>query len=144
VAAVLTSDQRRARETAAVLGEFLCCPVMADPGLRERDLGQWAGLPRHEIEARWPGQLLAWAQGAVAGPPGGETDREVTVRLTGTLQRHVVDGAGGLRLVVAHAGLVRGLLAANGLPHAEVPPLGGRWLTLLPTRGLVIGAAEAL
>lgn len=144
VASISSSDQRRARETAAAFGAVLRRPVLADASLRERDLGEWTGLGREEIEGRWPGQLSAWTRGGLAGPPGGETDAEVAARVTGTLLRHAADGAAGLRLVVAHAGLLRGLLAASGMPHTEIPPLAGRWLTLSTGRGLVIGAAAAL
>jgi Histidine phosphatase superfamily (branch 1) len=90
------------------------------------------------------GQLFAWRQGRILGPPGGETDAEVATRITHALLRHAASDAGGLRLVVAHGDLLRGLLAANGLPHQEIPPLGGLWLTLLPGCGLVIGGATAL
>jgi broad specificity phosphatase PhoE len=144
VASIVSSDQRRTRETAAAFGEVLRRPVLADANLRERDLGEWTGRGREEIEARWPGQLLDWTQGGLAGPPGGETDEEVVARVTGTLLRHAADGAAGLRLVVAHAGLLRALLAANGMPHTEIPPLAGRWLTLSTGRGIVIGAEAAL
>jgi broad specificity phosphatase PhoE len=143
VASISTSDQRRARETAAVFGEVLRRPVLPDASLRERDLGEWTGLGRREIEGGWPGQLLAWTRGSIAGPPGGETDEEVAARVTFSLLRCAADDAGGLRLVVAHAGLLRGLLAVNGMVHTEIPPLGGRWLSLLPGRGFVIGGAVA-
>jgi broad specificity phosphatase PhoE len=135
IASIVTSDQRRAVETAEVLGAVLRCPVVADADLRERHLGDWAGLGLREIEAGWPGQLLAWQERRISGPPGGETDKEVAARATRALVGCAAGGSGRrLRLVVAHAGLLRGLLAASGMADEEVPPLGGRWLTVAPGR----------
>lgn len=144
VASISTSDQRRALETAALLGGVLGCPVVTDAKLRERHLGEWAGLGLHEIEAGWPGELLAWRQRRVAGPPGGETDGHVAARVTEALLACAAGDAGGIRLVVGHAGLLRGLLAAGGMADEEVPPLGGRWLTVQPRRRRVaIGAVAS-
>ena len=101
VASISSSDQRRARETAAAFGEVLRRPVLADASLRERDLGEWTGLYREEIEGRWPGQLPAWTRGGLAGPPGGETDEEVAARVTGDApssrrrRRHRAPAGGG-------------------------------------------------
>jgi broad specificity phosphatase PhoE len=145
VASVVTSDQRRAVETAEVLGAVLRCPVVADADLRERHLGDWAGLGLRAIEAGWPGQLLAWRQRRIPGPPGGETDEEVAARVTRALKGCAAGGSGRLRLVVAHAGLLRGLLAASGMADEEVPPLGGRWLTVPPGhRPVAVGEVASL
>lgn len=145
IASIVTSDQRRAVETAEVLGAALRCPVVPDSSLRERHLGEWTGLGVREIEARWPGQLLAWQERRIPGPPGGETDKEVAARVMRALVGCAAGGAGRLRLVVAHAGLLRGLLAASGMADEEVPPLGGRWLTVAPGQRLVaVGGVASL
>ena len=44
-ALVLTSPQRRAVETAAVVGRVLGLPVRECPGLREQSHGEWEGRP---------------------------------------------------------------------------------------------------
>lgn len=48
----------RARETAAILGEYLSSaePVL-EPRLREMTLGIWEGLTRSEVNARWNGVI---------------------------------------------------------------------------------------
>src|SRR5262249_60844859 len=53
--AVYSSDLARAHETAEILASSHGVPVVADPGLREIDVGSWSGLTRAEIEARFPG-----------------------------------------------------------------------------------------
>ncbi len=136
---IWTSDCRRAKETAAAFGEVLRCPVVPDANLRERDLSDWTGLSLGEIEAGWSGRLEAWKRRKIPGPPGGETDREVAARVSRALLSYPAGDPGSMRLIIAHAGLLRGLLAASGMADEEVPPLSGRWLTLLPRRRLVIG-----
>jgi broad specificity phosphatase PhoE len=143
-ATIWASDCRRAKETAAAFGEALRCPVVPDANLRERDLGDWTGLSLSEIEAGWPGALEAWKRRRIPGPPGGESDEEVAARVGRALMSYPAGDPGSMRLIVAHAGLLRGLLAANGRADEEVPPLGGRWLTLLPRRRLVIGETASL
>lgn len=138
IATILTSDCLRAKETAAVFSRFLRCPILPDANLRERDLGDWTGLSLGEIEKGWPGRLEAWRQRRAPGPPGGETDQEVAARVTRALLGHPTDDPGTLRLIIAHAGLLRGLLASSGMADEEIPPLGGRWLTSLPRRRLVV------
>jgi broad specificity phosphatase PhoE len=138
-ATIWTSDYRRATETAAAFGKVLRCPVVRDANLRERDLGDWTGLSLGEIEAGWPGRLEAWKRRRIPGPPGGETDREVAARVSRALLSYPADDPGSMRLIIAHAGLLRGLLAANQMADEEIPPLSGRWLTMLPRGRLAIG-----
>src|SRR5688572_19469520 len=58
VDAIVASDLQRASETALIIAEALGIgPVVLDPGLRERDAGEWSGLTRAEIERDWPGYL---------------------------------------------------------------------------------------
>lgn len=144
ISIVVASDHCRAVETAEFFGKVLGCAVVQDPMLRERDLGEWTGLSLREIEQRWPGLLDAWRAGDVCGPPGGETDDQVSIRVTRALWSYS-NGDSALKLVIAHAGLLRGLLASRGMPDENVPPLGGHWLTLpSPGQQIVIGEGTSL
>jgi len=138
IVGVICSDFSRATETAAEFGKAFGCVVSRTPLLRERYLGEWEGLTQDEIERRWPGLIEAWRVGRIDGPPGGETDDEVTGRLSRVLSEFVHgDHESDAKLVISHAGLLRGLLAANGLPDEEIPPLSGRWLTLKTDTGQI-------
>ena len=58
VDAIVASDLQRATETALIIaGELGVGPLVLEPGLRERDAGEWSGLTRAEIERDWPGYL---------------------------------------------------------------------------------------
>jgi broad specificity phosphatase PhoE len=144
IATIISSDQCRAVETASVFSSVFKCALVQDPMLRERDLGKWAGLSRREIEKTWPGVMEEWRTGRICGPPGGETDDEVSTRVACALLSHARGNVTPM-LVISHAGLLRGLLASNGLPDEEVAPLSGRWLRLLPAAPkVVVGQGAAL
>jgi broad specificity phosphatase PhoE len=144
ITAIIASDHCRAIETATLFSKVLNSPVVHDPQLRERELGEWSGLTLCEIEDRWPGYLEAWRTGRICGPPGGETDDEVSKRLERALLTHS-NGSAPPKLIIAHAGLLRGLLASHRLPHQEISPLSGRWLKVLPARQeVVIGEGASL
>lgn len=111
--AVITSDLSRCRETADLLLEhFEPVPLHVEPGLREISLGRWEGLTREEIEIRWPGAHAA--RGRDMGgfvPPGGESFAAVQRRALDALARWRQRHPQGTLLCVAHAGVLRVLLA---------------------------------
>lgn len=125
---VVSSDLARARRTAEVLSERLDLgPVAIEPGLRERDVGDWSGLTRREIDARWPGLRDAWSRGEVPSPPNGELNAAFSDRVVEAAAR-VAATAGGLPLlVVAHGGVVRALERHAGEEALTLANLGGRW-----------------
>ena len=49
-----SSPQGRALATAAPIARATGMTVRPDDRLREIHMGQWSGLPRHEVDARWP------------------------------------------------------------------------------------------
>ncbi len=62
--AIVSSDLRRAADTAAALGAVTGLPVRYDSRLRERYFGPWQGLLMTEIAERFPEQHARWTQGA--------------------------------------------------------------------------------
>jgi glucosyl-3-phosphoglycerate phosphatase len=137
-AAIVSSDLRRAHQTAVVLGATCGVIPSTDPALREVALGAWEGLDRHEAAARFPAEYAAWADGADVRRGGGETQAEAGARvaaaLIGSLWR-----AGSARTIVAvsHGLALQGamaVLAAGGLVllgDARAPHLGnGEWIVL--------------
>ena len=80
--AIYTSDLKRAKETAEIIGVFLRLPVILEPRLREINQGEWEGQLVEVIQARY---AALWERRTVdpAGvrPPGGETVGEVARRV---------------------------------------------------------------
>lgn len=111
--AVMTSDLRRARETAEIAFGVAGRTLHIERGLREFCYGTFEGLTRREIDEKYPGAMAAWLHGDPQfAVDGGESRAEVHARvhgavrsfLAGAPQRHVV--------IVAHGGVMRQLLAA--------------------------------
>jgi probable phosphoglycerate mutase len=114
-----TSPLRRARETAALLGHQ-DAEVVAE--LVEADWGQWEGERLPELRVRLGETMVAnEARGLDFRPPGGESPRDLQVRLKPWLAR--VAARGGPCVAVAHKGIIRALYAlATGWDLRREPP----------------------
>ncbi|MBW2500246.1 MAG: histidine phosphatase family protein [Deltaproteobacteria bacterium] len=110
-ARIVSSDLRRARETAGILADSLGLAIETDARLRELDVGAWTGLTRSEIEARDLERLTAFESGEpTIRAGGGETRLEIRLRAR-ALVGHVAERHAGQRLiVVTHLGVIRALL----------------------------------
>ncbi len=97
--AVYSSDLRRAHETALTVAAPHGVPVVADPGLREVDVGSWSGLTRAEIEERFPH----------AAHHDGETREQHLARVLETVERIARLHPRGRILIVSHGGSLRAL-----------------------------------
>jgi broad specificity phosphatase PhoE len=121
VDAIVASDLERAVQTALIISEAIGIgPVVTEPDLRERDVGEWTGLSKAEIDERWPGALEQWRRGELPSPPGGERNDDIIVRYEGALRRIASTFDGGEVLAVSHGGVMRLLERAYGV---EQPPV---------------------
>lgn len=130
---IVSSDLRRALDTATALGERAGVPVLTDTRLRETHLGDWQGMTHHEVDAIAPGARLAWRDDARWAPHGGESRVDVAARslplvaeLVEQQEEWGVDDAERPVVLVAHGGLIAALTGAIlGLPVDNWPILGG-------------------
>jgi len=130
---IVSSDLRRAFDTAATLGECCELPVRKDPRLRETHLGDWQGLTHEQVDAGSPGARFAWRDDATWAPHGGESRIDVARRSAPLVDELVVgenewgsDDSDRPVVLVAHGGLIAALTAALlGLPIESWPVLGG-------------------
>jgi probable phosphoglycerate mutase len=138
ITAVFSSDLLRARQTA----ELLAPPsfaVVVEPMLKERNVGEWEGLTRDEIDARFPGMRESYQS-----PPGFESDEELVARVHPALVALVTRlGHGVVALVVSHGGVIRSLERWLGAPSSPVPNLAGRWF-VADGAELALGDREVL
>ena len=77
---IVSSDLRRALDTAVSLGERSGLPVEVDTRLRETHLGDWQGMTHVEVDAAAPGARMAWRNDATWAPHGGESRVDVAAR----------------------------------------------------------------
>ena len=111
---ILSSDLRRAAETAEAAGRVLGISVERDSRLRETNLGDWQGRTHGEIDGEYPGQRATWRHDATWAPPGGETRVEVAARMRAVVDELLDDDSwpGSTVLLVAHGGAIAALTAS--------------------------------
>ena len=127
---IYSSDSERARETALPAARRFNLDVIEDIRLRESNFGEWEGLTRPEINARYPDAFTQWdACDVVEPPPGGETDVAMAARVIEAVteigSRHpgktvlVVTSGGPIRVVEAHALSLEQSTARRRLPGVD-------------------------
>ncbi len=130
---IVSSDLRRALDTATALGDRSGLPVHIDERLRETHLGDWQGLTHLEVDDVAPGARVAWRDDARWAPHGGESRVDVAERSVPVVTKLLdsqpewgADGSDRPVVLVAHGGLIAALAAALlGLPVDNWPVLGG-------------------
>lgn len=141
LSSVVASDLTRAMRTAEILAERLDLGgVLVEPSLREFDVGDWCGLTRAEIGARWPVELERWNLGQLESIPGGETRAHFRQRILEGMHRLAADSnLGPVPVGVVHGGVLRALEREAGVETSQFANLSGRWFTLAATGRLEAG-----
>jgi broad specificity phosphatase PhoE len=117
---IVSSDLRRAVETAGILGEAIGVQPHLDARLRELDVGGWTGLTREEIAARAGPALVEFESDDPEAPAGaGECRRDIAERVGIACADIAAAHAGRSVAVVAHLGVARALLPGCELANAE-------------------------
>jgi broad specificity phosphatase PhoE len=114
-AALYVSDLARTLQTGTVIGARLGLEPVAEPRLRELDMGDWKGMLVSEVQERFPGQRERWIAGGGlqrAPGPAGESTADVYARVTGAFDDIVTKHAGERVILVSHGWALSMLLAA--------------------------------
>ena len=116
---IITSPLQRCRDFSDQLGERYGLPVHSEQRFSEVGFGEWEGKTRVELEQQFPGQLARFYQDPVnERPPGAEPLDRFLSRVQNGFDDLLLRITGQALLVVAHAGVIRAVLA-----HAlEIPP----------------------
>lgn len=100
VTQIFSSIQKRARETALVLGQRQNVDVRIVSGLEEVDFGQWEGLTWSEIQTQYPREYERWSLNPVeAAPPGGESQLAVWKRCADAVKLILSEAEGDIAIV---------------------------------------------
>lgn len=122
---LVSSDLRRAGDTAGALAALTGLPVEVDNRLREREYGEWEGLTHEQIRARWPEQFQRWKAGGPVPECGVEDADEVAKRVGAALMDAVDRARDGTVVVVSHGGAARqGIGAVLKWPAEVVRDIG--------------------
>ena len=125
---LVSSDLRRAAETAEILGQARGLRPELNPQLRELDLGDWEGLTRDQIERTAADVLRRFDAGDLDVRPGGGENRREIERRAFSVVTGLIDAHPDRRLaLVTHLGVIRALLGdscglAVGDGTRSVPP----------------------
>jgi len=145
--AIVSSDLRRAADTAAALAASTGLEVVLDPRLRERHFGQWQGKTLSEIEATWPTEFAGWRVGEPVLGCGVEHLEDLGKRTAAALREAADRAPGSTVVVVTHGAAAReGCGALLGWPDHVRRTLATlrncRWTELRtdPVRGWVLHA----
>jgi broad specificity phosphatase PhoE len=115
--AVYASALERSRASAEVIAKPHRLELRIDDRFREMGFGDWEGLTRDEVAARFPGEFRTWREAPERlARPGGETLGAVAERVAGGLAALRAEHAGATVVLVTHAVVARlFVLAALGL-----------------------------
>ncbi|MDX8410531.1 MAG: histidine phosphatase family protein [Mariprofundaceae bacterium] len=109
---IVTSPLSRCRQPAQAWSAEAGIPCVVEERFREMHYGEWEGLTRREIEARFPGQLAKWRDNPVGRQiPGAECIETFAKRVTEGWRDVLKVHAGKHVLLVAHSGSLRIILA---------------------------------
>lgn len=113
IAAVYTSDLRRAHATGMAIAEAFGVGCQVRPALREINFGQWEGLTWKEIEQRDRTYAPRWvAEYPLLAAPNGEGFRDFERRVLEEVQLLSSAEKNRRIVVVTHAGVIRTVLCA--------------------------------
>jgi broad specificity phosphatase PhoE len=107
---VVSSDLRRAADSAAILARIWNSELRFDPRLRELSFGDWEGRPWEQIARDNRPAMDAWGSDWIRfSAPGGETGAALALRARAALHDLVAIAAAASTDVVAvtHAGWIR-------------------------------------
>jgi alpha-ribazole phosphatase len=118
ITACYTSDLSRCRRGGEILGQHLGVEPIADPALRELNIGIWEGMTWAEIQESWPDEWRARLADIVNyRVTDGENLLDLEARIMPAIEGIIARHRGEDVLVVAHGGANRViLLNAIGAP----------------------------
>jgi probable phosphoglycerate mutase len=110
--AIYSSDLTRAYQTAWEIGSLIKVAVQLWPPLREIDMGEWSGLTRDEIRARYPDAYARLERGEdLRRGISGETKTAMYQRVTHSIEAMVAQHPDETLALVTHGGPVRALVS---------------------------------
>lgn len=111
IAAVYSSDLKRALETAHPIAAPRNLEIIIEPALREINFGQWEGLTFTEISEKYGEQIKKWWQSPMdMTTPNGEGLKDLVHRLVPVVRKIIEKHQGEQVAVVCHGGPARCLV----------------------------------
>lgn len=103
---IISSDLRRARDTANAIARHHDLPVWNDADLREASLGEWEGLTYREVSTLYRELVLQRRADPTFSAPGGESVIQIRDRVARARARWQSQYPGSTVVWVTHAGVI--------------------------------------
>lgn len=128
-ARVISSDLRRASDTARAIAAAAGLGVVLDPRLQEIHIGDWAGRYGADVARELPWMEKALLEGRdFRRSATGETAAETGARVAGALREYAASFPGEVTVAVGHGlGMRTAVLDLLGLGLREGRVLAGLW-----------------
>jgi alpha-ribazole phosphatase len=108
LAAIYSSPQLRAKESARMVASHHSCDCEANPGLRELNFGDFEGRTYDEIAVLYPDLYRQWMDAPTTIPfPNGESFPEMRARVLEALKAILHQRDGQTVAIVTHGGVIR-------------------------------------
>ncbi len=108
---IYSSRQKRALETAQIIGRKLAVDPIAYQGLEEMSLGEWEGYTWKQVREVFPQEYQIWHQNRrYQVPPGGESYQQLLDRLLPALDAIIRKEDQDI-LIVTHSALIMTLMS---------------------------------
>jgi glucosyl-3-phosphoglycerate phosphatase len=144
---IVSSDLRRAADTAAALAAETGLPIHFDPRLREQFYGEWQGLTGAEVASFYPEANARWRRGEPISAYDIEDRDDLAKRVAAAARAAVELADGGTVVLATHGGSAKYMLAEmlgwNREVYRKIVGLANcHWteLGLDPFRGWVLRA----
>jgi broad specificity phosphatase PhoE len=109
---VLSSDLRRAKESAALVRQQVKQPIDTSPALREIGLGAWEGMTPAQINRRHGNGYAQWLNNPTGVRiPQAERHEEFQLRIVRCWYEEILPRSENHLLVVTHGGVITALLS---------------------------------
>lgn len=109
--AVYTSPQKRALETAQVIGREMGIEPIIKQGLEEMSLGKWEGYSWRQVRELFPEEYSIWHKNRrYQLPPEGESYQQLLDRLLEALNGIIAENTGNV-LIVTHSAVIMTLMS---------------------------------
>ncbi|MGE5632832.1 MAG: alpha-ribazole phosphatase [Caulobacteraceae bacterium] len=116
---VVSSNLKRAIDTAVIVSDFPTDGIIMDERLRELNFGAWEGLHFREVQEKHREAWELWGKDWInASPPSGESFKDIYNRVKECIGEILTEYKGKRILVVSHQGTMRLIpMILLGLPE---------------------------
>lgn len=108
---IYSSRQKRALETAQIIGKAIGVEPVIRSGLEEMNFGEWEGYSWPQVETEFSQEYQYWQRNRrYTQTPGGESYQQVLDRLLPVLRETVQNKTGNV-LILTHSAVIKALLS---------------------------------